>query len=42
MTNEMKLQNEVLTMENLDEISGGTVGELNDLTKSIISNPKLK
>ncbi len=39
MTKEMKLQNEVLTMESLDRISGGTVGELNDLTKAIVSNP---
>ena len=42
MTKEMKLQNDVLTMENLDEISGGTVGELEDLTKAIVSNPVLK
>ena len=42
MTNEMKLQNEVLTMETLDRVSGGTVGELEDLTKAIVSNPTLK
>ena len=38
MTNEMKLQNEVVTMESLDRISGGTVTELEDLTKAIVSN----
>ena len=42
MTKEMKLQNEVLTMESLDGISGGTVGELEDLTKAMVSNPTLK
>ena len=42
MTKEMKLQNDVLTMENLDEVSGGTVGELEDLTKAMVSNPVLK
>lgn len=42
MTNEMKLQNEVLTMESLDRISGGTVGELKDLTKAILSNSNLQ
>ena len=33
MTNEMKLQNGVLTMGALDEVSGGTVSELEDLTR---------
>ena len=42
MTNEMKLQNEVLTMGALDVVSGGTVGELEDLTKAMVSNPTLK
>ena len=42
MTNEMKLQNEVLGIEELDEVSGGTVCELEDLTKAMVSNPTLK
>ena len=42
MTNELKLQNEVLTMGALDEVSGGTVSELEDLTKAMVSNPTLK
>ena len=42
MTNEMKLQNGVLTMGALDEVSGGTVSELEDLTKAIVSNSSLK
>ena len=29
-------------MESLDGISGGTVGELEDLTKAMVSNPTLK
>ena len=42
MTNELKLQNEVLTTEALDAVSGGTVRELEDLTKAIVSNSSLK
>ena len=38
MTKEMKLQNDVLTMENLDEISGGTGDQLHELTKAFTSN----
>ena len=41
MTNDMKLQNEVLTMENLDEVSGGTVDQLHELTKAFTSNNKI-
>ena len=38
MTKEMKLQNEVLTMENLDEVNGGTCDQLHELTKAFTSN----
>lgn len=38
MTNEMKLQNEVLTMEALNEINGGTCDQLHELTKAFTSN----
>ena len=38
MTNEMKLPNDVLTMEALDEVSGGTCDQLHDLTKALTSN----
>ena len=38
MTKEMKLQNEVLTMENLDEVNGGTCDQLHELTKAFLGN----
>ena len=36
MTSEMKLQNDVLTMNQFDEVNGGTVGELEDLTGAML------
>ena len=38
MTNEMKLQNEVLSMEELDSVNGATCDELHELTKALTSN----
>ena len=38
MTNEMKLQNEVLSMEELDNVNGATCEELHELTKALTSN----
>ena len=38
MTNEMRLQNDVLTMEALDEVTGATGDQLHELTKSFTSN----
>ena len=38
MTKEMKLQNEVLTMENLDKVSGGTCDQVHELTKAFLGN----
>lgn len=39
MTKEMVLKNEVLSFEELEKVSGGTVGELKDLTNALVSNP---
>ena len=41
MTNEMKLQNEVLTLEALDEVNGGTCDQLHELTKALMSNSEI-
>ena len=38
MTNEMKLQNEVLSIEALDSVNGGTCDQLHELTKALTSN----
>ena len=35
-------EEEMLNAEELENVSGGTVGELEDLTKAIVSNPTLK
>ena len=36
------LAEEMMNAEELEQVSGGTVGELEDLTKAIVSNPTLK
>ena len=36
------LAEEMMNAEELENVSGGTVGELEDLTKAIVSNPTLK
>ena len=36
MTNEMILTNEVMSFEELDNVAGGTVSELEDLTKALL------
>ena len=42
MTNEKIFANEILADEQLEKVSGGTVGELEDLTNAIVHNPTLK
>ena len=42
MTNTKIFAEEILLDEEMENVSGGTVGELEDLTKAIVRNPTLK
>ena len=42
MKDEKVLNEEVLSEEELEKVAGGTVGELEDLTEAMVSNPTLK
>ena len=42
MTNTKISADEILNAQELEKVSGGTVAELKDLTKAIVSNPTLK
>ena len=41
MTKEMKLQNDVLTVDELNSVNGGTCSELHELTKALTSNSNI-